>query len=139
VAARNFFCRTLFLSSSQGKSRFYEIFSHQKSLFVLLAKEKNACRSAYVVPRRKFYSVYVRGAIDCEDPGMDYEIPETKLSTPLLLCLSLAGFVCGFSLLNPSVVYAGENDVNSVCANFGCHKGRFASKRRSSVLKNLAK
>ena len=42
------------MSSFQGKSRLYEIFSHQKSVFVLLAKDKNACRSAYVVPRRKF-------------------------------------------------------------------------------------
>lgn len=139
MAARNFFCRTLFMSSFQGKSRFYEIFSRQKSLFVLLAKEKNACRSAYVVPRRKFYSFYVRAAIDREDPGVDYEIPETKPSTRLLLYLSLAGFVCGFSLLNPSVAYAGENDENSVCANSGRHKGRFASKRRLSVLKNLAR
>ena len=139
MAARNFFCRTLFLSSSQGKSRFYEIFSRQKSLFVLLVKEKNAYRSAYMVPRRKFYSLYVRAAIDREDPGMDYEIPETKPSTRFLLYLSLAGFVCGFSLLYPSVAYAGENDENSVCANSGRHKGRFASKRRLSVLKNLAR
>ena len=40
MAAHNFFCRTLFMSSFQGKSRFYEIFSRQKSLFVLLAKKK---------------------------------------------------------------------------------------------------
>ena len=68
---------------------------------------------------------------------MDYEIPETKPCTRLLLYLSLASFVCGFSLLNPSVAYAGEEDENSVCANSGRHKGRFASKRRLSVLKNL--
>lgn len=92
-----------------------------------------------MVPRRKFYSFYVRAAIDREDPGMDYEIPETKPSTRLLLYLSLAGFVCGFSLLNPSVAYAGENDENSVCAISGRHNGRFASKRRLSVLKNLAR
>ena len=139
MAARNFFRRTLFMSSFRGKSRFYEIFSRQKSLFVLLAKEKKACRSAYVVPRGKFYSVHVRAAIDGEDPGVDYEIPETKLSTRLLLYFSLAGFVCGFGLLNPSVAYAGENDENSACANSGRHKGRFASKRRLSVLKNLAR
>lgn len=91
------------------------------------------------MPTGKFYSFYVRAAIDREDPGVDYEIPETKLSTPLPLYLSLAGFVCGFSLLNPSVAYAGENDKNSVCANSGRHKGRFASKRRLSVLKNLTR
>ena len=114
-------------------------FSRQKSLFVLLAKEKNACQSEYVVPRRKFYNFYVRAAIDGEDPGLDYEISETKPSTRLLLYLSLGGFVCGFSLLNPSVAYAGKNDENSACANSTRHKGRFASKRRLSVLKNLAR
>ena len=72
-----------------------------------------------MVPRRKFYSFYVRAAIDGEDSGMDYEIPETKPCTRLLLYLSLAGFACGFSLLNPSVAYAGEDDENSVCANSG--------------------
>ena len=69
------------MSSFQGKSRFYEILRRQKYLFVLLAKEKYACRSAYVVPRRKFYSFCVRAAIDREDPGVDYEIPENKPST----------------------------------------------------------
>ena len=64
MAARSYFCRTLFMSSFQGKSCFYEIFSHQKSLFILLAKEKSVCRSVYVMPRRKFYSFYVRAAID---------------------------------------------------------------------------
>ena len=139
MAARKFFCRTLFSSSFQGKSRFYDFFSSQKSLFVLLAKEKNACHSGYVVRRRKFYNFYVRAAIDSEDPGLDYEIPETKPRTPLLLYLSLGGFVCGFSLLNPSVAYAGKKDENSACANSARHKGRFASKRCLSVLKNLAR
>ena len=139
MAARNFLGRTLFSSSFQGKSRFYDFFSRQKSLFVLLAKETNACQSGYVVPRRKFDNFYVRAAIDGEDPGLDYEIPETKPSTRLLLYLSLGGFVCGFSLLNPSVAYAGNNDENSACANSARHKGRFASKRRLSVLKNLAR
>ena len=92
-----------------------------------------------MVPRRKFYNFYVRAAIDGEDPGLDYEIPETKPSTRLLLYLSLGGFVCGFSLLNPSVAYAGKNDENSASANSARHKGRFASKRRLSVLKNLVR
>ena len=69
---------------------------------------------------------------------MDYEIPETKPCTRLLLYLPLASFVCDFSLLNPSVAYAGD-DENSVCANSGRHKGRFASKRRLRVLKNLVR
>ena len=92
-----------------------------------------------MVRRRKFYSFYLRAAIDREVPGVYYEIPETKPCTRLLLYLSSAGFVCSFSLLNPSVAYAGEDDENSVCANSSRHKGRFASKRRLSVLKNLVR
>ena len=84
-------------------------------------------------------SFYVRAAIDGEDPRVDYEILETRRCTRLLLHLSLAGFVCGFRLRNPSVPYAGEDDKNSVCANSGRHKGRFSSKRRLSVLKNLVR
>lgn len=85
------------------------------------------------------FLVFVCAAIDHEDPGVDYKILQTKPSTHLLLYLSLASFVCGFSLLNPLVAYAGENDKNSVCANSGRHIGRFASKRRLSVLKNLSR
>ena len=54
-----------------------------------------------MMPRRKFY---VRTMIDREQdfPGVDFqtqEIPDVKsCSTRLLLYLSLAGFVCGFSL-----------------------------------------
>ena len=56
---------------------------------------------------------------------MDYEIPEIKLKPCkcLLLYVSLASFVCGFSLLNPLVAYAGEYEENSVCGNSGRHKG----------------
>jgi len=106
MAACYFFGRALCVSSFQGKSRSYEIFSRQKSLFALLANEKNAYRSTYVVPRGKFYSFNVRAAIDREDRGVDYGIPETKPSTRLIFYLSLAGFVCGFSLLDPYVAYA---------------------------------
>ena len=67
MAACYFFGRALCVSSFQGKSRSYEIFSRQKSLFALLANEKNAYRSTYVVPRGKFYSFNVRAAIDRED------------------------------------------------------------------------
>ena len=67
MAAHNFSSRTLFMSSFQGKSCSFDVFSRQKSLFVLLAKERNACRSTYVVPRTKFCSFYVRAAIDHED------------------------------------------------------------------------
>ena len=112
MAAHNFSSRTLFMSSFQGKSRFLEMFSHQKSLFVILAKE-SVCRSTYVVPRTKFCSFYVRAAIDRKDSGVDYEIPESKPCTRSLFYLSLAGFVCGFRLLYPSVAYAGEDDENS--------------------------
>ena len=92
-----------------------------------------------MVPRRKFYSFYVRAAIDREDPGVDYELPETKPCTRLLLYPSLASFVCGFSLFNPSVAYAGEDEENFVCANSSRHKGRFASNRLLSVFKNLVR
>ena len=139
MAAHNFSSRTLFMSSFQGKSRFWEIFRRQKSMFVLLAKERNVCRSTYVVPRTKFRSFYVRAAIDRKDSGVDCQIPETKPCTRLLSTLSLAGLLCGSRLLYPSVAYAGEDDENSVCANSGRHKGRFASKRRLSVLKNLVR
>ena len=37
------------------------------------------------------------------------------------------------------MAYAGEDDENSVWANSGRHKGRFASKRRLSVLKDLVR
>jgi len=75
MAAYYFLRRTLVF---KGKSRSYEIFSRQESLFALLANDKHAYRSAYVVPRRKFYSFNVRAAIDREDPGVDYGIPETN-------------------------------------------------------------
>ena len=139
MAAHNFSSRTLFMTSFQGKSRFWEIFSRQKSISVLLAKERNVCRSTYVVPRTKFCSFYVRAAIDGKDSGMDYQIPKSKPCTRLIFTLSLAGFLCGFRLLYPSVAYAGEDDENSVCANSGRHEGRFASQRRLSVLKNLVR
>ena len=45
-----------------------------------------------------------------------------KPCTRLLLYLSLAGFICGFSLLNPSVAYAGDDEENSACGNSGRHK-----------------
>ena len=35
--------------------------------------------------------------------------------------------------------WPGEDDEDSVCANSGCHKGRFASKRRLSILKKPCK
>jgi len=38
---------------------------------------------------------------------------DQKPCTHLLRYLSLAGFVCGFSVLNPSVDYAGEDEENS--------------------------
>ena len=51
------------------------------------------------------------------------KFPRSKPCTRLLLYLSLAGSVCGFSLLNPSVAYAGEDEENSVCGNSGRHEG----------------
>ena len=89
---------------------------------ILLAKEKYAQRSGYVVPRRKFYSFYVRAAIDRNTVEWTTKFPRSKPRTRLLLYLSVAGFVCGFSLLNPSVAYAGEDDENSVYGNSGRRK-----------------
>ena len=53
---------------------------------------------------------------------MDYEIPEIK---NMHTFSSLSFLVCGFSLLNPWVAYAGEDEENSVCTccNSGRHKG----------------
>ena len=51
------------------------------------------------------------------------KFPRLKPCTRLLLYLSLAGFVFGFSLLNPSVAYAGEDEEKFVCGNSGGHKG----------------
>ena len=62
------------------------------------------------MPRRKFYSFYVRAAIDRDTMEWTTKFPRSKPCTRLLLYLSLAGFVCGFSLLNPSVVYAVEDE-----------------------------
>ena len=75
------------------------------------------------MPRRKFYSFYVRAAIDRDTMEWTTKFPRSKPCTRLLLYLSLAGFVCGFSLLNPSVAYAGEDVENSLCGNSGRHKG----------------
>ena len=74
------------------------------------------------MPRRKFYGFYVRAAIGRETMEWTTKFPRSKPCTRLFLYLSLAGFVCGFSLLNPSVAYAGEDEENSVCGNSG-HKG----------------
>ena len=100
---------------------FMKFLAARKCLFVLFAKEKNACRSGYVVPRRKFYSFYVRAAIDRDTMEWTTKFPRSKPCKRLLLYLSLAGFVCGFSLLNPSVAYAGEDEENSVSGNSGRH------------------
>ena len=88
-------------------------------------QRKNACRSGYVVPRKNFYSFYVRAAIYRDTIEWPTKFPRSKPCTRLLLYLSLAGFVCGLSnsLLNPSVAYAGEDEENSVCGNSGHHKG----------------
>ena len=62
------------------------------------------------MPRRKFYSFYVRAAIDRDTMEWTTKFPRSRPCTRLLLYLSLAGFVCGFSLVNPSVAYAGEDE-----------------------------
>ena len=92
-------------------------------LFVLSAKQKkNAYRSEYVVARREFYSFYVRAAIDRDSMEWTTKFPRSKTCTRFLLYLSLGGFVCGFSLLNPWVAYAGEDEETvCTCGNSGRH------------------
>ena len=53
-----------------------------------------------MVPRRKFYGFYVRAAIDRDTMEWSTKFPRSKPC------------VCGFSLLNPSVAYAGEDEEN---------------------------
>ena len=85
-----------------------------KSLYLYYYLKQTACRSGYVVPRRKFYSFYVRAAIDRDIMEWTTKFPRSKPCTHLLRYLSLAGFVCGFSVLNQSLDYAGEDEENSV-------------------------
>ena len=66
------------------------------------------------MPRRNFYSFYVRVAIDRYTIEWTTKFPRSKPCTHLLRYLSLAGFVRGFSVLNPSKDYAGEDEENSV-------------------------
>ena len=75
------------------------------------------------MPRRGFYSFAVRAAIDRDTMEWTTKFPISKPCTRLPLYLPLATFVWGFSLLNPSVAYAGEDEENSVCGNSGRHKG----------------
>ena len=74
-----------------------------------------------MVPRRTFYS-FLR-AIDRDTIEWTMKFRRSKPCTCLLLYLSFGGFVCGFSVLNPLVAYAGEDEENSVCGNSGRHKG----------------
>ena len=67
-----------------------------------------------MVPRRKFYSFFVRAAIDRDTMEWTTKFSRSKPCTRLLLYLSLAGFVCGLSLLNPSVAYAGEDEMKDL-------------------------
>ena len=75
------------------------------------------------MPRRKFYSFYVCAAIDHDTIEWTMKLPRSKPCTCLLLYLSLAGFVCGFSLLYPLAAYAGEDEGNYAFGNSGHHKG----------------
>ena len=70
-----------------------------------------------MVARRKFYSFYVSAAIDRDTMEWTTKFPRSKPCTRLLLYLSLVDFVYGFSLLNSSVAYPGEDEENSVCGN----------------------
>ena len=73
------------------------------------------------MPRRKLYSFYVRAAIDRDTMEWTTKFPRLKPCTRLFIYFSLTGFICGFSLLNPSVAYAGDDEENSVSVNSGRH------------------
>ena len=75
------------------------------------------------MPRRKFYSFYVRAVIDRDTMEWTTKFPRSKPCTNLLRYISLAGFVLGCSVLNPSVDYAGEDEENFVLGNSGRYKG----------------
>ena len=66
------------------------------------------------MPRRKFYSFYIRAAIDHDTMEWTTKFLRSNPCTNLIRYISLAGFVLGFSVLNPSVDYAGEDEENSV-------------------------
>ena len=66
----------------------------------------------FLVPRRKFYSFYVHAAIDRDTMEWTTKFSRSKPCSHLLRYFSLAGFVCGFTELNPSVDYAGEDVEN---------------------------
>ena len=66
------------------------------------------------MPRKKIYTFNVRAAIDRDTMEWTTKFLRSKPCTLLLRYLSLAGFVCGFSVINPSVDYAGEEEENSV-------------------------
>ena len=63
---------------------------------------------------RKFYSFYTLAAIDRDTMEWTSKFPRAEPCTRLLLYLSLAGFICGFSLLNLSVAFDGGDEENSV-------------------------
>ena len=57
---------------------FMKILAAKKALFVLKSKEKDASRSGYVVPRRSFYSFYIRAAIDRDTMEWTSQFPRSK-------------------------------------------------------------
>ena len=77
----------------------------------------------FSLKEEEFCSFYVCTVIDRDSMEWTTKLPRSKPCTRFLLYLSLAGYVCGFSLLNPWVAYAGEDEENSVCGNSGRHKG----------------
>ena len=74
-------------------------------------------------------------SIDHDTMEWTRRFPRSKPCKRLLLFLSLAGFVCGFRLLNPSVAYAREDEENSVCGNSGRHEGFSFSRQRLRMRK----
>ena len=71
--------------------------------------------------REENFTVFMYVLRSIVTPWWTTKFPRSKPCTRLLLYLSSAGFVCGFSLFNPSVAYAGGDEENSVSGNSGRH------------------
>ena len=89
MAARNCFFAELYSCLVFRVNRIFKKLA-VKSLYLYYLQKKKCLPISIFGAEKKFYCFYVRAAIDREDPGVDYEISETKPSTRLLLYLSLA-------------------------------------------------
>ena len=83
------------------------------------------------MPRREFYSFYVRAVIDRDSMEWTAKFSRSKtMHTFFFFIFPWLALYVALVLLNPWVAYAGENEENSVCGNSGRHKG-FSGQRLS--------